>query len=503
MARIIAGDEALRLIGQSLTPPLRAIAASLGPCGRVSLHDGMDGAVAEARTGVAIARAIACDDGAWSVAPRLLKETLVAAERDLGDGTARLAVIMGATLRAGLRLVAAGFAPGPLADGILAALPRVRAEIATQRIEEPDLVQVAASAGAEGALAIALADAARNVGATGVVDIIAGTRAGLETRLGDGFIFEGEAMTPDFAPQGAEAVNFDPVHVLVADEMIEDFGPLVPILEGFAMRGKALAIIARDIRGAALATLVRNKRDNHLRIIAMRPLAVAQEAADGLEDLAIATGATLIADRFGTSIAGLRPGHLGRAGAFRFTRNRAVFAQPKGDAAAVSARATWLAAAAEKAKYLSLDRERLARRRARLLGRWGEIELAGASARETEALATTARAALAALRSAQEGGAVAGGGLALAQAGTGFAARLRTASDDGATSVEDAVRACICAGLGEVARQLARRAGSDAGSAAPEAPACPLDPLPMTQAIIERALSLAATLIRVDAFICS
>ena len=499
MARIIAGDAALRLIGQSLTPPLRAIAASLGPSGRVSLHEGAQGSVADARTGVAIARAISCDEGPWSVAPRLLKETLVEAERDLGDGTARLAVIMGATLRAGLRLVAAGFPPGALADGILAALPRVRADIARQRIDEPDLVQVAAGAGADGALAAALSDATRNVGPTGIIDIVAGTRQGLETRLGEGFILEGEAITPDFAPQGAEAISFDPVHVLVADEMIEDFGPLVPILEGFAMRGKALAVIARDIRGAALATLVRNKRDNYLRIMAMRPQAVAQAAADGLEDLAIATGATLIADRFGTSIAGLRPSHLGRAGAFRFTRNRAIFAQPAGDAAAVSARATWLAAAAEKATYLALDRERLARRRARLLGRWGEIELAGASARQTEALATTARATLAALFSAQEGGAVAGGGLAL----TEIAARFDPASGDGAASAEDAARICIRAGLGEVGRQLARHAGGDRGPAAPEAAACPLDPLPMTQAIAERALSLAATLIRIDILICS
>jgi chaperonin GroEL len=505
LANVLAGDAARHAIGRSLAAPLRAIAASLGPNGRACLYEGDGGSTAQAMTGAAIARMIADDEGPRSIAPRILKEVLFDAERELGDGTARLAVIMGATFATGLKFIAAGTSPGALADALLALTPRITAAIAAEKLQDYDAMRIAESAGIGGTIAVSLTEASLSVGTDGVLEIVTGTRPDIATRLGNGFIFDGVPIASVFAPAEPDGIAFDPVHILVADEMIDDFGPLVPILEGFATRGKALVVVARDVTGAALAALVQNHRNNGLRVAAMKPQDVAQQAADVLEDLALATGATLIADRFGTSVAGLRPTHLGRAASFRFRRNRAVFSEPAGDPAAVTTRARVLEAEAERNKYLSLDRERAERRRARLLGRWGEIELADVSDRDTQVLVTAARAALASLRSAETGGAVAGGGIAL----TRVAARLAAATERQALSVEDAALSCAIAGLMETSRRLEQNAGDAAlptrpgaaqKAAVPRSVPCP-DPLHLTQSIVQRALSLAATFIRVDAFI--
>jgi chaperonin GroEL len=500
LVKILAGDKARLLIGQSLVAPLRAIAASLGPDGRACLFEGQDGSTAQALTGAAIARAISDEEGARSIAPRILKETLVDAVRDLGDGTARLAVIMGATFAAGLRFIAAGVSPGALADALLALIPDITAALADERWPSYDARQIAESTGLRGPIAACLSEASAAVGVEGALDIITGTQAGITAHLGKGYIFDGLPIAPEFAPAPPDGLAFDPVHILVADEMIDDFGPLVPILEGFATRGKALVVVARDVTGTALAALVRNHRDNGLRVAALKPREVSQHAADILEDLAIATGATLIADRFGTNIAGLRPSHLGRSTSFRFRRNRAIFSEPSGDASAVAARARQLAAEAERVKYLSLDRERAIRRRGRLSGQWGEIEIAGTSDRETDALVTVAQAALASLRSAEASGAVSGGGIALARVATRLAG-----NTSHIISAESAALQCAIAGLREPGRQLARNSGGNAHADTPSgrldlAIPCP-DPLNLTQSIVQRALSLAATLIRVDAFI--
>jgi chaperonin GroEL len=502
LTRVLTGDAARRLIGRSLEPSLRAIAASLGPFDRACLYDGNGGPIGQAHTGAAIARATTGDEGPWNIAPRILRETLFDAERDFGDGTARLAIIMNAAFSAGLKFVAAGISPGRIADCLLALTPQIIDELSRERLADLDLAAVAKSAGANAGLAAEIVAACMATGKGGLVEIVKGTRAGMETRLGTGFILDCLAVSDAFAPAGSDDISFDPIHILVADGMIDDSGPLVPILEGFATRGKALAIIARDVTGSALATLIANKRDNHLRIAALKPQAVAEQAADILEDLAIATGATLIAERFGTSVAGLRPSHLGRAERFLLRRNRAIFSQAAGDPTAIALRARLLEATAERAKYLSLDRERLVRRRARLQGQWGEIELAGVSERETENLLVCARAAVAAIRSAEASGAIAGGGIALER----VAARLACHRSQASITPEDAALDCAIAGLKEVSRQLTRNAGNpvqEGGNAATRAsPPCP-DPLLLTQAIVQRALSLAATLLRVDTFICT
>jgi chaperonin GroEL (HSP60 family) len=498
LAEIYTGEAARRLMAASLAPALRAISASLGPLGRACLVDGGPGRVEQALTGAAIARAIANEAGPRSVAQRILKETLFDAERDLGDGTARLAIIFGEILTRGFRFIAAGVPAGQLADALLALMPEVDERLASERVADAPLARVAAAAGASPALAEVLTEAIERLGPEGTLDITTGSRPGIAMRLGSGFILDAALVSEAFL-EGAPAAGlvFDPVHVLVADEIIEDFGPLVPVLEGFATRGKALVVVAREVTGAALAALLRNRRENGLRVVALKPREVAQHAADVLEDLALATGATLAAERFGTSVARLRPAMLGRAGSFRFHRARAVFAEPAGDPAAVTARARLLAAEADRQRYLELDRERFLRRSARLIGRWGEIDVAGANERDSAMLLAAARAALAAAQSAATGGALPGGGVGLERA----ARRLADESRDAPLSTRGAASNCIVSALCAVGLQLTCNGREGFGQIEQEGAV--LDALPLTQAIVARAISSAATMLRADVIICS
>ena len=329
----------------------------------------------------------------------------------------------------------------------------------------------------------------------------------MRTESGQGFLFEAVAVSNVLA-----ATDLDPAYLLVADERIDEFGPLVPLLEGFASRGKALVVVARDVSGAALHALTRNRVENGLRVAALRPAAVSQHAADILEDLAIATGATLVAERFGTSVAALRPAMLGRCAMFSFARGRAVLQAPEGDPEAVALRRRLLLAEAERRKYLALDRTRLAVRAARLSGRWGRLAIGGRSERETLIITQGARRALASAQAAATGGVLPGGGVGLVQGFDKMPIDWAIASDSAfqlahyclGTAIADLFRTLnaplhrprsrarhIQAGMLGQALGLDREAGGRAG-------AC-LDALPLMRQIVDRAVSGAAAVLRLGA----
>lgn len=495
---------------RSLEPALRVLAACAGPDGGACIFD-ESGAPTQAMTALDIVRQITGAKGAKGAATLILRETLFDADRDLGDGGARLALLLGALFREGVRLVAAGIPAPALADALLAlsgAFDAALVETGTAATDPDDLAAVAGSAGVPADLAADLAALLHAAGTDGHTEIAGARERGVRLETGTGFIFEAQPLAEIFADAA-----FDPVHLLVADDMIDDFGPLVPLLEGFATRGKSLLVVARDVSGSALQTLVHNRRENGLRTAALKPSAVAQQAADTLEDLAIATGATLVAERFGTSLAALRPGMLGRAARFSLAHGRALLEAPAGDADAIESRRRLLLAEAERQKYLALDKERLERRAARLGGRWGRLAVGAATERETGAALTRARRALASARMAMEGGAVPGGGIGLVRAFD----RLPP-STGAALTPEAGARHCLAVALAGLVHGFTTHARDDApprlsfGKGGALAPALGLaagaggavrDPLPLMRAVSRRAISGAATMLRVDAILGS
>jgi chaperonin GroEL len=517
MTRVATAPDAVRRFSRSLGPTLRAVAAAAGPKGRACLLD-RDGVVERAGSAVAIVRAVAEERGSATLFPRLLREMLFEADRDLGDGTARLALLWGGLIRYGARTVAAG-APAPaLADALIDLGARLAASLNEERIgilpDRDQLIAVALSAGGSAALAREIGGLLHTVGSEGGIEIIEGREPGLRSESGDGFVFEAAPISEAFA-----AAELDPAYFLVADENIDDFGPLIPLLEGFATRGKALVVVARDVSGAALQALVRNHRENGLRAMALRPAAVSQHAADVLEDLAIATGATLIADRFGTSLSALRPTMLGRAALFSLAHGRAVLHAPRGDRGAIATRRRMLLAEAERQKYLDLDRQRLEARAARLAGRWGRLHVFERTERDAKAIIQAAGRALASARSAATGGVLPGASVGLVRSFDRMPINRAEASDE----VFSAAHQCLAAAVADLFQTLLGIQSFDAPS--PRLPhvrpgalasalglnssrnieiysAC-LDPLPLTRSLVDRAISGAAGIIRLGAIMGS
>lgn len=511
--RIQTGSTVGAALARSLEPIQRAVGGCAGPRGRRCLYDD-SGTVWRALTALEIVRQVADTRGSHGAAALIMRETLFDADRDLGDGGARLALLLVTLFREGIRLVAAGV-PGPaLADALLALGSGFDAVLASAKRTcdgEASVAAVAVSAGVSSPLATDIARLLMAVGADGHAEMVASRAPGQKLQLqrletGTGFIFEAREAADIFAN-----AEFDPVHVLVADEIVDDFGPLVPLLEGFATRGKSLLVVAREVTGSALQVLIQNHRENGLRTAALKPVAVSQRAADHLEDLAIATGATLVADRFGTSLKALRPGMLGRAARFSFNHGRALFESPAGAGTAIEDRRRLLMAEADRQKYLSFDKEQLERRAARLSGRWARLHLRATTDRETDTLLAEARRALASARMAVEGGAVEGGGIGMVRAFD----RLPAIEETGVLSPELAARRCLALGLTELVHSFAAGVPEGAprlslksrtplqqtlgisSNANPDV----FDPLPLVRAISRRAISCAATLLRVDAIL--
>ena len=487
----------------SLAPVLRAVAATAGPNGRVCLIE-TAGVVEQATTALAIVRALAEPRGTPRLMARLLREMLHEADRDLGDGTTRLALLWGGLVVQGSRSLTAGIEPEQLA----AALQRLGGKLsaALERAERKSrsdtdaalIATVARSAGAVPDLADALAEVLTRVGVDGATEIMESRQIGLRLEIGDGFLFDAVPVSKTFA-----TVDLDPAFILVADERIDDLGKLLPLLEGFATRGKALVVVARDVSGPALHALVRNHNENGLRAIALRPAAVGQSAADVLEDLAISTGATLVADRFGTSLTGLRPDMLGRCARFSIASDRAIFSGPGADPSTVAQRRALLLAEAERQKFLTLGRERLQIRASRLRGVWARLHIGAATDRETRIQVEVARRALASARTAMSGGVLPGGGIGLVQ----YFDSLPIDQAERADPVTAAANFTMAAGLSTLVRGLAQdrtpiptrghpgRLGEALGLDSAEDSQI-LDPLPLIRSVLERAISGAVTLLR-------
>lgn len=497
MVRTVAGRTVHPMFSASLEPMARAIGPSLGPNGRAVLCE-RRGRVARLGTGVDIAREIASGGSGTSIASRMLTETLVEADRDLGDGTARLALIAEASFRAAARYAAGGLPAGKLAE----AIDRRRGELPAMLADECgggiDPEHVAMTAGADLNYALALAKAFHDVGPSGEIEVVASRQQGIRTNLSPGFVFD--AIPASSAMPDGEALSLQDVHVIAADDIIADFGTLLPVIEAFAEKKKSLLIAAREISGPALATLERNRRAGILSVLAVTPFDAGPQAAELIEDLALATGAALVADRSGLPLSRLKPAMLGHAGSLRLAGHRLELREPGGDPSAVSARARSLEEEIRRNRYLSLDRERASRRRARLLGRWAEIEIGGFNDMETERLIEIGSRAVACMRSAQHGGIVAGGGLALSS----VADRLESSAGD---SIASAAGRIVAEGLRCIRLHLRRNAmgearlSSESGGAHPSDPISNsvVDPLRMTQLIVDRALSVATSLLRVDA----
>lgn len=493
---ILTGDAARAIVVRSLAQCERAIGASLGPLGRGLMYDGGSGGPRHANTGLAIARQITQEEGAWSVAPRILRDALWDAQRDLGDGTARIACIAISMHAVAARRVEQGVSPGLLAKALADLTARLPELLERERRESPGARAMAHGACNHVDIAGSIAVLSETLRDEGAISITEGYRPGVELEQFTGFCMDVQADRAGVSlkEQGAR-IEMESVHVLVVNEVLDDFGPLARVMEQFVSRAKSLVVIARGIQGAARATLTANRAGLGMHVLGLLPADTGLSAMHVLEDLCTMTGATLISAETGTSIESVRPAMLGRAGRLIVQGGRAILVEPAGDREAIANRRNLIAREAAAQRYVALDRERLLRRAARLGGGWGELRVAGRTAWETAECLDGARAALAATRAASFG-VVAGGGTALMRLADALAAEHPV----DATVAQDAVLEALIRGCRSIATRIAGNAGVEPGELV--VPADVADPLTTTLAILRHAISLAMTLLTIEVLIC-
>lgn len=419
-AEIRIGFAARQALAQGVNQVVRPVGLSFGPLGRGVLQHCPPAAPSLLYDGYAIARAVAEEGGLGGLGSQIAKETLYEIDRDLGDGCSAAAVMIGALVFGGVRLAEAGFATGVLADHLIVlgnrAATIVDAAVCDADPEE-SLAGAAFAATRDHEVTTALAAAARRVSREGVIKIEEGPGLGVNSRFLDGMSLPASLASAALS-DSTEKVEacLDRPYVMVADEDVQEFGALLPVLEGFARSGKALLIATRRVGGDALATLIRNKRELGLRVAAVKLTQVGERASETLSDLAVATGAEVVGACTGTAVDKIHPCMLGRAEEAVLTDALATVIGGGGSDEELEARRGELRRCIEREKYLSYDREQLEERLARLAGGVARLAVGAASASERSARIKAANKGVAAVRALRRGGVLPGGGVALVRA---------------------------------------------------------------------------------------
>lgn len=491
--RIISGEPARVIVRQSLAEMLSVIAPALGPDGRGVLCEVGTTQAAMAMGGCAIAKRTVGEQGAETVAPRILLEAMLAVQRDLGDGATRLACMTNAIYQSASLSVSRGGNPGQISRALHQTGVAAIQTLADLRCAMPSLAQIARAACGDGEIAALLGEVGEPLLATGALEVKEGEHGELRLRQHRGFCFD---ISPDIAGIGpAEPrirIDMHNVYLLVIDEVIDDLGPMAPVLNAFVQNNTALVIIARGFVGPAAKALIDNRGKYCLNILGLVPEAVGLQAVACLEDVCVASGATLVGDATGVGLGDIQPAMLGHAAGMIVDQHRCMLTDPDGETAAMAQRQQRLLREADQQRYLALDQQRLRRRAARLNGHWAELFLGGLNPWETTQRIEKARAAIAAMRDALEHGVVAGGGAALARVALQLGQPLH--HDD---LHQMAARQAVIAGCKATQRQLASRHGTAASDWNDDL----VDPFAITQTLLQRAVSVAATLLTIEVLV--
>jgi chaperonin GroEL len=397
-----------------------AVKVTLGPKGRNVVIDKKFGAPTVTKDGVTVAKEIELSDPLENMGAQMLKEVATKTSDNAGDGTTTATVLAQAIFREGLKNVTAGVNPMALKRGIDKAVTQVVEEL--KRISVPtngkkEIAQVASiSANNDKEIGDLIADAMEKVGKDGVITVE--EAKGLETTLEtvDGMQFDRGYVSPYFVtdPEKMEAVMED-CFILIHDKKISAMKELLPVLEKVAQTGKPLMIIAEDIEGEALATLVVNKLRGTLKIAAVKAPGFGDRRKAMLQDIAVLTAGNVISDEVGFKLENATLADLGRAKRVVVDKDNTTIIDGKGDADQIKGREKEIRAAIEKSTS-DYDKEKLQERLAKLSGGVAVVNVGAATEAEMKEKKARVEDALHATRAAVEEGIVPGGGVALIRA---------------------------------------------------------------------------------------
>ena len=519
MAKMIAfNEEARRGLERGMNVLADAVKVTLGPRGRNVVLEKKWGAPTITNDGVSIAKEIELDDPWEKIGAELVKEVAKKTDDVAGDGTTTATVLAQALVREGLRNVAAGSNPMALKRGIEKAVAAIVAELASMAKSVDSKEQIAATASisaADATIGDMIAEAMDKVGKEGVITVEESNTFGLELELTEGMRFDKGYVSPYFVTDTdrMEAVLED-AYILIVNSKIANIKELVPVLEKVMQSGKPLAIIAEDIEGEALATLVVNKIKGTFRSAAVKAPGFGDRRKAMLQDIAILTGATVISEEVGLKLetAGLEL--LGRARKVVISKEETTIIEGLGDEAQLKGRVAQIRAEIDKSDS-DYDKEKLQERLAKLAGGVAVIKAGAATEVELKERKHRIEDAVRNAKAAVEEGIVAGGGVALLQAATAAFKKLKLEGDEatGAKIVEVSIEAplkqiAVNAGLeGGVVVEKVRNleAGFGLNAASGEyvdmIKAGIIDPAKVTRSALQNAASIAALFITTEAVI--
>jgi chaperonin GroEL len=450
-------EEARRALERGVNILADAVKVTLGPKGRYVVLDKKFGAPTITNDGVTIAREIEVEDVFENQGTQLVREVATATNDVAGDGTTTATVLAQAIVREGLKNVAAGANPMALKRGIEQAVDSVVEDLKSQSKEisgKEDIARVATISAREREIGDTIADAIDKVGKDGVVNVEEGQTFGLELEFTEGMQFDKGYLSPYMItdPERMEAVLEDP-YILVANQKIGAVKDILPVLEQVIQAGKPLLIVAEDVEGESLATIVVNKLRGTFTAVAVKAPGFGDRRKRMLEDIAILTGAEVITEEMGLKLENTKLSQLGRARRVVVDKDSTTIIDGAGDADGIKARIKQLKSEIETTDS-DFDREKLQERLAKLAGGVAVIKVGAATETEMKEKKHRVEDAVQATRAALEEGIVPGGGVALLNAAG--AIKLDKLESDERTGAQIVVRA-----LEEPIRQLAANAGME------------------------------------------
>jgi chaperonin GroEL len=461
MAKMIAFDEeARRALERGMNTLADAVKVTLGPKGRNVVLEKKWGAPTITNDGVTIAKEIELEDPYEKIGAELVKEVAKKTDDVAGDGTTTATVLAQALVREGLRNVAAGANPMGLKRGIEAAVERVSEELGKQSKEIETKEQIASTASisaGDSSVGEIIAEAMDKVGKEGVITVEESNTFGLELELVEGMRFDKGYISPYFVtdPERMEAVLDEP-YLLFANAKIGAVKDLLPILEKVMQGGKPLVIIAEDVEGEALATLVVNKIRGTFKSIAVKAPGFGDRRKAMLQDMAILTGGKVISEEVGLKLESTTVDLLGQARKVVVTKDETTIVEGAGDTDQIAGRVNQIKAEIEKSDS-DYDREKLQERLAKLAGGVAVIKVGAATEVELKERKHRIEDAVRNAKAAVEEGVLPGGGVALLAASKTAFEKLDLEGDEltGTKIVQLALEAPI--------KQIATNAGLEGG----------------------------------------
>ena len=521
MSKILKFDEeARRGLEAGVNKLADAVKVTLGPRGRNVVLDKKFGAPTITNDGVSIAREVELEDSFENMGAQLVKEVATKTNDIAGDGTTTATVLAQALVREGLRNVAAGANPMSLKKGIEKAVSAAVDAIADKSVRVDDskdqIANVAAISAADAAIGEVIAEAIDKVGKDGVVTVEESNTFGMDLDFVEGMQFDKGYLSPYFVtdPERQEAILEDP-YLLFNQGKISSVQDLLPLLEKVMQTGKTLLIIAEDVEGEALATLVVNKIRGTFNSVAVKAPGFGERRKAMLEDMAVLTGGQVVSEEVGLKIEGVSLDMLGTARKVVINKDDTTIIEGAGEASAVEGRIAQIKREIDETDS-DWDKEKLQERLAKLAGGVAVVQVGAATEVELKEKKHRIEDALSATRAAIEEGVVAGGGTALLRARSAIESVIGDLEGDEETGAR-----IVHVSLEAPARLIADNAGFEgavkvreiemaSGSTGLNAAtgelvdlveAGVIDPAKVTRAALQNAASIAALLLTTEALV--